>query len=71
MKQFFKKICLLGGLVLMMGFATACGSDGAEGELESIEQQALDQKLKADDSVNKVNEDTNKLNEETNSIDQE
>ena len=50
---------------------TGCGSDGKKQELESIEHRALEEKMKADDTIDKVNEDTKKLNENAENIDKE
>lgn len=71
MKKNLKKIVLFCSFVLIICFMTACGNDEAEAQLESIEDQAVEQQLKTQDSINKVNEDTKKLNQDADNIDQE
>lgn len=66
-----KKICLFGSFVLTMCFMAGCGSDGKKQELESIEHRALEEKMKADETIDKVNEDTKKLNENAENFDKE
>ncbi|MDE6759895.1 MAG: hypothetical protein K2J90_04340 [Lachnospiraceae bacterium] len=66
-----KKICLIGSFVFIMCFMAGCGSDGEKQELESIEQRALEEKIKAEETIDKVNEDTKKLNENAENLDKE
>ncbi len=66
-----KKVCLIASFIFIMCFMAGCGSDEKKQELESIEHRALEEKMKADETIDKVNEDTKKLNENVENLDKE
>lgn len=71
MRKKLIKICLLGSFAFIICFMGGCGSDEKEQELESIEHRALEEKMKAEETIDKVNEDTKKLNENAENLDKE
>lgn len=71
MRKKLIKICLLGSFAFIICFMAGCGSAEKEQELESIEHRALEEKMKAEETIDKVNEDTKKLNENAENLDKE
>ena len=62
-----KKICLIVSFALTICFMTV----STLGKKSIVVPPALEEKMKADDTIDKVNEDTKKLNENAENIDKE